>query len=152
MCRLCELGLLFPRFMLIHQHCYKTLYSNRRSHMVLGTLRPFRYLLLLPPISLKSSKLFITVINSETHQVLDPHISYEGLLADCNDDLTMQRHLENAKEGLCQHYQKAMRKWQPHSPLSHRLLQLKYTVQKIRAHLSIDVQRVPQFQIKNSRT
>lgn len=37
--------------------------------------------------------------------VLDPRISYGGLLDDCGDDPTLQRHLEGAKDQLRQYYQ-----------------------------------------------
>ena len=36
--------------------------------------------------------------------VLDPHISYQGLLADCGDDISLKSHLELAKEHLKVHY------------------------------------------------
>src|SRR6202522_2481856 len=62
-------------------------------------------------------KLVIIAINSETCQVLDPRISYEGLLADCSDDLTMQQHLENAKEELRQHYQESYEKTAASPPI-----------------------------------
>src|ERR1700678_4656005 len=39
------------------------------------------------------------------------------------------------KRNLVNITRKATRKWRPHPPLSHCLLQLKYTVQQIRAHL-----------------
>jgi hypothetical protein len=36
--------------------------------------------------------------------VLDPHISYEGLLSNCADNLTMQCHVECVRDQLCQYY------------------------------------------------
>ena len=36
--------------------------------------------------------------------VLDPQISYSGLLADCGDDLDAHAHLEKAKEDLHTHF------------------------------------------------
>ena len=36
--------------------------------------------------------------------VLDPQISYSGLLADCGDDLSIKSHLELVKGQLVQHY------------------------------------------------
>jgi hypothetical protein len=43
----------------------------------------------LPPIS---CNLFFSV--------LDPRISYEGLMSDCTNNLTMEQHMERAKEQL----------------------------------------------------
>lgn len=36
--------------------------------------------------------------------VLDPRIGYQGLLADCGDDTSLQSHLELAKDRLAQRY------------------------------------------------
>jgi hypothetical protein len=36
--------------------------------------------------------------------VLDPHILYQGLLADCSDDVSLKSHLKLAKEHLNAHY------------------------------------------------
>lgn len=51
-----------------------------------------------------SFKLLFNDLDTDKIQVLDPHISYKGLLADCADDFTMQWHLEDTKKQLCQHY------------------------------------------------
>ena len=37
-------------------------------------------------------------------EVLDPRISYSGLLADCGDDLSLKSHLELIKSQLAQRY------------------------------------------------
>lgn len=55
--------------------------------------------------SSRKSRMLINDLNTETCQVLDPRISHEGLLADCNDDVMLQHHLETSKEELRQHYQ-----------------------------------------------
>ena len=55
--------------------------------------------------SCKQSHYSVYYLSHTLITVLDPRISYEGLLADCGDDYTMQSHLDNAKDQLRQYYQ-----------------------------------------------
>jgi hypothetical protein len=45
--------------------------------------------------------------------VLDPRISYQGLLADCGDDISLKSHLELAKERLTARYRE---QYMPQAP------------------------------------
>ena len=51
---------------------------------------------------------FVAIILLGHLLVLDPHILYQGLLADCGDDISLKSHLELAKERLkacyCEQY------------------------------------------------
>jgi hypothetical protein len=47
--------------------------------------------------------LFACILKLNT--VLDPQIGYEGLIADCGDDVTLRQHVEDTKDRLRQYYQ-----------------------------------------------
>jgi len=51
--------------------------------------------------------IFISVYASllKLNTVLDPQIGYEGLIADCGDDVMLQQHVEDTKDQLRQYYQ-----------------------------------------------
>jgi hypothetical protein len=55
-----------------------------------------------PPVSHLSSS--AAVMSFNLFPVLDPRISYEGLMSDCCDDVTMQNRVERAKDQLHQYY------------------------------------------------
>ena len=56
---------------------------------------------------LVSSNLSVLYISFLTHNstVLDPHILYQGLLADCDDDSSLKEDIDWAKTLLEEHYQ-----------------------------------------------
>lgn len=53
---------------------------------------------------MSNSSLLATIFLISSFSVLDPRISYQGLLADCGDDISLKSHLELAKERLKNRY------------------------------------------------
>ena len=55
-------------------------------------------------LHLSNSSLLATIFLISLFSVLNPCISYQGLLADCGDDIWLKSHLKLAKERLKNHY------------------------------------------------